>query len=475
MEKCTKISRKKKSFKFNNGVFPITRIVSLEYIIRNKQWLNLNPPYQRGLVWALDDKERFIYSVLMGRQIGAVHWVNSTSLDKIEGCMKDVLDSKQRMHTIAEWIDNKFSIPINFDDGAGVYEFYWKDFLDPPINVSDKTKEMLAILKEKLFTLQVVVSIHPPMSLTEQIGLFEDVNRAKPLTLNERMFARNCIAKTLLSYFFNELIVKYLNNHLRKEVKTNHRYSGLRFVHSALYLAFGPSLEDEFLERTYSGKNLKLSANRIENILIQHNFGANNFITDDIIKSIGSFSRTWKIFKEAVQCTADILDYNAIPKAYDNNYVMDIIVFFCNKIQKGTETRGHVQASIREFVEWTQKYHTKKINLTTRTTSTKEIEKRFEAMEDLYQSCIKDTGTKRKKATNADKLGAALASNGIDPLSGSVIGQNARTDHLDPAISHSETQFVTMTPASNSLKGAVTAKTAQNISKLHKEAKSNQD
>ena len=67
--------------------------------------VNLNPKYQRELVWDMDNKVKLIESLFLGRDIGKFVFVSDDNSD----ILYEILDGKQRLTTIIEYIENKFS------------------------------------------------------------------------------------------------------------------------------------------------------------------------------------------------------------------------------------------------------------------------------------------------------------------------------------------------------------------------------
>ena len=85
--------------------------------------------YQRPLVWTLEDKQLLIDSIYNGISIGTViirkrSWEEVKALIKAghsDVSFKDVVDGKQRLNAIKEFLEN------GFPDSNG---FYWDDFSD---------------------------------------------------------------------------------------------------------------------------------------------------------------------------------------------------------------------------------------------------------------------------------------------------------------------------------------------------------
>lgn len=80
--------------------------------------LELNPPYQRGSVWTLEQRRALIESILRGIPIGAVtindRWASNGYTGDIGYA---VVDGKQRIETIRRFFGDEFSVPADwFED-----------------------------------------------------------------------------------------------------------------------------------------------------------------------------------------------------------------------------------------------------------------------------------------------------------------------------------------------------------------------
>jgi len=81
---------------------------------------------QRGLVWNLEQKRELIWSVIIGRNIPDLSFINRYD-DTIE-----VIDGKQRLNTLLDFYNNKFTIE---EDGI---EYYLKDMSEEYRDLFDK-------------------------------------------------------------------------------------------------------------------------------------------------------------------------------------------------------------------------------------------------------------------------------------------------------------------------------------------------
>ncbi len=90
---------------------------SLGGVISNKHFFgcNLDPEYQRGHVWDLDDKLSLIKSIFHNIDIGKFTFVRRPY--KMDDDAYEIIDGKQRLTALLEFVENRFSY-----EGK-----YWRD------------------------------------------------------------------------------------------------------------------------------------------------------------------------------------------------------------------------------------------------------------------------------------------------------------------------------------------------------------
>lgn len=119
-----------------------------------REQLDVNPPYQRGLVWGLERKRNLIKSLLMGIPVPSVV-LNDRSV-RFDGWDAEndpsyvVVDGKQRITTLRDFVDGKFTVPGHWFD----IDAEWVAF--PDLDLSAQRHFMhrpLAVSEARLATL----------------------------------------------------------------------------------------------------------------------------------------------------------------------------------------------------------------------------------------------------------------------------------------------------------------------------------
>lgn len=128
--------------------------------LNEKQQLNLDPPYQRRSVWALKDKRFFIDTILNGHPAPPV-FLHKT-LDDNGRATYHVVDGKQRLQTIIDFVDDKIRIPDDFSD----------------INLQKKKwSELQRDTKEKFWNYVLIAEMLSNVEEASIRDIFERINR----------------------------------------------------------------------------------------------------------------------------------------------------------------------------------------------------------------------------------------------------------------------------------------------------------
>jgi hypothetical protein len=84
---------------------------------RDEDAFDFETPYQRGHVWGIDQKVALIRSMLLGLPIGNVV-VNFPGNYPAKGPVYRVIDGKQRITAIREFVEDGFAVPAEWFDKA---------------------------------------------------------------------------------------------------------------------------------------------------------------------------------------------------------------------------------------------------------------------------------------------------------------------------------------------------------------------
>ena len=180
--------------------------------------IDLDPEYQRDLVWDTDNKRAFIDSV--NRQILPSNFI--FNIDTETG-NKTCMDGKQRINSILDFYDNKISIDIP-DGNSSVVETYFsklpeKDEDGENADGAEKSRRVFS-KKERTDFLNTKISIctFKDLSYSNQVDIFNRVQKGKALSRGELIlsiiqnqevaaeYKKLCSAKehTLLNFIKND-------------------------------------------------------------------------------------------------------------------------------------------------------------------------------------------------------------------------------------------------------------------------------
>ncbi len=140
--------------------------------------LILDPNYQRNAIWKLDKKVAFIESLYMGILIPPLYVVEIPGENILDGASYEVVDGKQRLTTILDFISNGFFL------GAKSLEYYkdWfanKRFAEIQTEYPELTNAMLS----SVLDIYVITANSPEFT---KYDIFSRLNKgSEPLKVNE--------------------------------------------------------------------------------------------------------------------------------------------------------------------------------------------------------------------------------------------------------------------------------------------------
>lgn len=137
---------------------------------------------QRGLAWSKSNKSALIESAIIGYPIPPIFCKRDHSLDMVYS----VMDGKQRLNAISEFMNNSFSLstipPVTyFDDDQNQ---------DVTIDISGlKFRNLPSSLQNLLRTCTIDVIYFNNLTKEEEKELFKRLNAGKPLTAKNKLLA----------------------------------------------------------------------------------------------------------------------------------------------------------------------------------------------------------------------------------------------------------------------------------------------
>ena len=111
--------------------------------------VDYNPTYQRGLVWTQEDKELLIDSIFHGVDIGKFVFVKKP-FGGYGSFGYEILDGKQRLHTIQEFYENRFAYKGKYFNDLSrsdqdYFTYYNVSYADIEETITDKQKYLLFV------------------------------------------------------------------------------------------------------------------------------------------------------------------------------------------------------------------------------------------------------------------------------------------------------------------------------------------
>jgi hypothetical protein len=201
-------------------ITPITLI--LTYLEREKY--DLNPIYQReGDIWNLRKRKLLIDSILNQFDIPKIYVHELENPEKIEGKIKyyGIIDGKQRLETIWQFIDNKWPLADEFeyynDNSIKLNGLYYKDLAEKyPIVHAKFNGFPLTVIAVKTTDTDLIDDMFSRMNEAVPLNAPEKRNAKKgpiPIILRELVkheFFENCLPINSKRYKHHDLACKFL-------------------------------------------------------------------------------------------------------------------------------------------------------------------------------------------------------------------------------------------------------------------------
>lgn len=420
---------------------------SLGALIGQIYLFDMSPPYQRGDVWDLAHKQALIVAILKGTPINTLHLVQKN----ISSAARYVLDGRQRLTAIKDFINNEFSIKVEMEEGKAC-DVKYKNFSD----------DKYAILNQKFNELQISLVIYPPMDMEDQRDIFNDINYSEPLSNEEKIYCGSFITRNFLNCILQE--VDGWQNHFHgKKILANRRFEGTAFVHSLMIVAFGNQLDDKYAPRDTIWSTRGESAKKLEEIFIkEEKWDANTLIDKKLIEK-SSFSSNFELLNNAVKMFREIINFknNLSGKKFELGTLTDLILFFIKKQQENIFTYSYVMVNKSLFFDFIEEYVSyKNLNrkdLKSSTARPDSYMKRMSAMEDIMKKYAFDLNVKNKNIPNNSKLIALMNASPTCPIDGSALREdNLAFDHVQPKSIYSDSKVAILSANANLKKSNLT-------------------
>ncbi len=142
--------------------------------------LDLDPNYQRNLVWGMDKKVSFIESLFMGIIIPPIYVVEIPGENILDENKYEIVDGKQRVNTIIAFLQGKLKLPERY------LEYYGDLFADKTfseISNDEKYSQFTKTLLSSVLDFYVITANSPEFT---KYDIFSRLNRgAAPLRVDE--------------------------------------------------------------------------------------------------------------------------------------------------------------------------------------------------------------------------------------------------------------------------------------------------
>lgn len=179
----------------------------------DKDKIDLNPEYQRDLIWSARQRSEYIRSQLYNKTPGLI--VVNRIKDKSR-----IIDGKQRSNTIKDFKNNRFSIELAKDEIV-----YYNDI---PKDISDEDIDRSRVMskKERKYwgNLELHIEEYDNLSYSQESELFTNLQNGTPLRAGEKIVGYissdknahqfNKIAESLIDKFSPFCKVQRRDHHL---------------------------------------------------------------------------------------------------------------------------------------------------------------------------------------------------------------------------------------------------------------------
>ena len=374
-----------------------TDTITVSNIKLDKQLYNLSPLYQRGSgVYTLGKKQKLIIACAAGTLLSTLY-LHEQPADSNGRAILDVMDGVQRLSTIFEFFDNKFSITLpNF----APKKFFWRDI--EKIAASDKGSKFATIYKNILGTKFNVVK-YRNCSLQEQSFVFNAVNSCTPLTEPEQCLGFGFQVGIILKYSWNKLANNYFKPYLTLSAVEDHRARCSYALYRVICMGYGGFCNNNKTARVVALQSsvldnyLSSDVNYMETVAKKQNLEYNLSNIQPIIEQSNAKSILAEL-DTAAKCIAIIMDEakfdsNFCKKTYDLTFLCDILIVINDLLRRNIVTPIKINQELKKYANAFIKYDEFFGNKDNRATQQAwQGENKINTRFDQLKKCLADSG-----------------------------------------------------------------------------------
>lgn len=469
-------------------------------LINYSSKINDTVSYQRKYVWKEIAKYNLIYSILKGEYINPIRLVKYKNSKELIGFRWYLLDGKQRIKALQDFVEDKFSIMLCID--GEIRDWTWSE-------IRESAHPYTQFLKEKFenYNLQITMYEHIPVRV--QARIFRRINYHRGFSGQEIMYGEDFFVKeflfSVISLFFGKANEKWLCKIVENPIDR------ILLVHKILLTCYGNDFSKSYsavdltLRQIQEYENIEKSKKRRACHLEESSIVIHNAIMEidreksvhfemiskknlsDILHSLNCYknlSRCAKymdIMTEILKLVNSSQPYgkvNLIYKKTSKNNILDFMVFLIRKDQSGEITPSFVMENIDCFRKIYSLMVTRRSNyeeVKKSTTNVKGIKLRQEMLDDIYRKVIDDKGEKNKNFTEEEKHIAEINSNGLCFYCQSPLDEDYQFDHVEPKSKSSGKIAVLTHRHCNANKGNLTEKQLEMYLEAIKKQKSEKE
>ena len=265
--------------------------------------IDLNPLYQRDVVWNSDKQSKFIESVMLGIiPMNCTFNINKNNNDDSDEMKITCIDGKQRLTSLKRFYNNEIYVEID-----GVRYFFNKK----PSNLEYDAEEFNSMQRSIFKNAQIPVSIYQNLSFDQEIELFSRLQNGMATSCGERITSQ--ITDKILCKSFNELcgmISSKINKFAKEDRKEN-----CILVAQLLYIVSNNSFGSltntkvkDFIKKMFTKENDK----KIKELTKNLSNAVNNIFTDDLLND--------PYISYSINRNVLLMTFFKIFKKYSNNF-----------------------------------------------------------------------------------------------------------------------------------------------------------